>query len=232
MEPTINGLAKLTLLDFPGRTAATVFLAGCNFRCPFCHNAPLVTGLEGAQHISYAELEAFLKKRAGLLDGVAVTGGEPTLRPELPELLRLIRRYGYEVKLDTNGTRPDVLASLIDEGLIDYVAMDIKNSREKYPATVGCGSVDMEAIERSIGMLREGRVEHEFRTTVVSGLHTDADMEDIGRWLRGEERYFLQNFVDSGALIVPGTRGVSRDDMRRYLDIVRKYIPNAELRGM
>ena len=114
MEPTINGLAKLTLLDFPGRTAATVFLAGCNFRCPFCHNAPLVTGLEGAQHISYAELEAFLKKRAGLLDGVAVTGGEPTLRPELPELLRLIRRYGYEVKLDTNGTRPDVLASLID----------------------------------------------------------------------------------------------------------------------
>ena len=232
MEPTINGLAKLTLLDFPGRTAATVFLAGCNFRCPFCHNAPLVTGLEGAQHISYAELEAFLKKRAGLLDGVAVTGGEPTLRPELPELLRLIRRYGYEVKLDTNGTRPDVLASLIDEGLIDYVAMDLKNSREKYPATVGCEAVDMEAIERSVGMLREGRVEHEFRTTVVSGLHTDADMEDIGRWLRGEERYFLQNFVDSGALIVPGTKGVSRDDMRRYLDIVRKYIPTAELRGM
>ncbi len=232
MEPTINGLSKLTLLDFPGRTAATVFLSGCNFRCPFCHNAPLVTELEGAQHISYAELEAFLKKRAGLLDGVAVTGGEPTLRPELPDLLRLIRRYGYEIKLDTNGTRPDVLASLIDEGLVDYVAMDIKNSREKYPATVGCKTVDMAAIERSVGMLREVRVEHEFRTTVVSGLHTDADMEDIGRWLCGEKRYFLQNFVDSGALIVPGTKGVSHDDMRRYLDIVRKYIPSAELRGM
>lgn len=232
MEPTINGLAKLTLLDFPGRTAATVFLAGCNFRCPFCHNAPLVTQTDGVQHISYAELEAFLAKRAGLLDGIAVTGGEPTLRPELADLLRLIRRYGYATKLDTNGTYPDVLQALIDEGLVDYVAMDIKNSRSKYPQSVGCENVDMDAIERSVAILRSGVVGHEFRTTVVRGLHTEADMEDIGRWLEGERRYFLQNFVDSGALIVPGTCGVSREDMRALLAAVRRYIPDAQLRGM
>lgn len=232
MQHTINGLAKLTLLDFPGKTAATVFLAGCNLRCPFCHNAPLVTELEGAQHIGYDELEAFLKKRAGLLDGIAITGGEPTLRPELDELLSLIKRYGYATKLDTNGTDPVRLGRLIDDGLLDYVAMDIKNSPAKYALTAGLADIDMDAINESISLLRGGSVEHEFRTTVVCGLHTPDDMEQIGRWLSGETRYFLQNFVDSGALIVPGTKGVSPDEMRKYLEIVRRYIPTAELRGM
>lgn len=233
MEPTINGLARLTLLDFPGRTAATIFLAGCNLRCPFCHNAPLVTSGDGVQHISYAELEAFLRRRAGLLDGIAVTGGEPTLRPELPELMRLIRGYGYATKLDTNGTHPEVLRSLLEQGLVDYVAMDIKGSPARYSEAAGC-PVDLDAINQSLSLLREadGTVEHELRTTLVRGLHTEADMEDIGRWLEGETRYFLQSFVDSGALIKPGTEGLPPAEMRKYLEIIRRYIPTAQLRGI
>lgn len=233
MEQTINGLARLTLLDFPGRMAATIFLAGCNLRCPFCHNAPLVTPGDGVQHISYTELESFLRRRAGLLDGIAITGGEPTLRPELPELLRLIRSYGYQTKLDTNGTRPEVLRDLLDEGLVDYIAMDIKGSPARYSEAAGC-PVELDAVNASLALLRktQGSVEHELRTTLVRGLHTEADMEDIGRWLHGETNYFLQNFVNSGALIDPETEGLTPDEMQRYLELVRRYIPTAQLRGI
>ena len=232
MSITVNGLAKLTLLDYPGHTAATVFLAGCNMRCPFCHNAPLVTHVHCTEQISEDELRAFFAKRRGLLDGIAVTGGEPTLRPELPRLLSIIKEYGYDTKLDTNGTNPEMLDKLIQGGLVDYVAMDIKNSPSRYAETVGVPGFDMAPVLRSVELLREGRVDHEFRTTVVRGLHDEASMEDMGRWLKGESKYFLQNFVDSGALIDPDMQGVEREDMRRYLVIVRKYIPTAELRGL
>ena len=232
MSITVNGLAKLTLLDYPGKTAATVFLAGCNMRCPFCHNAPLVTHTHQAEQISEAELRAFFAKRQGLLDGVAVTGGEPTLRRELPQLLSIIKEYGYAAKLDTNGTNPVMLDKLIQDGLVDYVAMDIKNSPRRYAETVGVKDFDMTPVLESVKLLREGRVDHEFRTTVVRGLHDEESMEGIGRWLEGESRYFLQNFVDSGALIDPGMLGAEREDMHRYLEIVRKYIPTAELRGL
>lgn len=228
----INGLARLTLLDYPGKTAATVFLGGCNMRCPFCHNAPLVTGVDNSEIISEDELRAFLTKRSGLLDGIAITGGEPTLRPELDEFIRMIRSYGYSVKLDTNGTRPEVLRRLIDEGLVDYVAMDIKNSPDKYPETVGVPGFDITPVAESVRLLEESGVDHEFRTTVVAGLHTADSMKRIGEWLRNTEKYFLQNFVDSGALIVPGTVGVSREMMEQFLDIIRQYIPRAELRGL
>lgn len=232
MSITVNGLAKLTLLDYPGHTAATVFLAGCNMRCPFCHNAPLVTHVHCTEQISEEELRAFFAKRRGLLDGIAVTGGEPTLRPELPRLLSIIKEYGYDTKLDTNGTNPEMLDKLIGDGLVDYVAMDVKNSPSRYAETVGVPGFDMAPVLRSVELLREGRVDHEFRTTVVRGLHDEASMEDMGRWLKGESKYFLQNFVDSGALIDPDMQGVEREDMRRYLEIVRKYIPTAELRGL
>lgn len=232
MPIIVNGLARLTLLDYPGKTAATVFLAGCNMRCPFCHNAPLVTDVSRAETIGEEELRAFLSKRRGLLDGIAVTGGEPTLRRELGELLGIIKEYGYAVKLDTNGTAPEMLDKLIQGGLVDYVAMDIKNSPARYAETVGVPSFDMAPIFESVELLREGRVDHEFRTTVVSGLHDEASMEDIGRWLGGESRYFLQNFVDSGALICPDCRGVDKQTMQVFLNIVRKYIPSAELRGI
>ena len=229
---TVNGLAKLTLLDFPGKTAATVFLAGCNMRCPFCHNAPLVVDMAGAERISEAELRTFFAKRQGLLDGIAVTGGEPTMRVDLPELFRMIKEYGYAAKLDTNGTNPQMLDKLIGEGLVDYVAMDIKNSPDRYGETVGVENFDMTPVYDSVKLLRESGADHEFRTTVVAGLHDERSFEDIGRWLAGESKYFLQNFVDSGALLNPEMRGAAKEDMHRYLEIVRKYIPDAQLRGL
>lgn len=232
MSITVNGLAKLTLLDFPGKTAATIFLAGCNMRCPFCHNSPLVVDMAGAEQIDERELRAFFAKRQGLLDGIAVTGGEPTLRHDLGELLKLIKEYGYATKLDTNGTNPEMLDKLIAQGLVDYVAMDIKNSPERYAETVGVKNFDMTPIFDSVKILREGRVDHEFRTTVVNGLHDEKSMRGIGEWLTGESRYFLQNFVDSGALLVPGTQGVDRDTMRTYLEVIKEYIPTAQLRGV
>lgn len=228
---TVNGLRKLTLLDFPGRVACTLFLAGCNMRCPFCHNAPLVIDGSGVENIPEDELLAFLKKRSGVLDGVCITGGEPTLRRELPELLRSIKALGYAVKLDTNGTNPDILAALIDEGLVDYVAMDIKNSPEKYCLTAG-REVDMDAVRRSVAILMENKVKYEFRTTVVGGYHTADDFRAIGEWLRGAEAYFLQNFVDSGALLDPETRGADESEMKEYLEIMKQFVPAAELRGM
>ena len=227
----VNGLRKLTLLDFPGRVACTLFLAGCNMRCPFCHNAPLVIDGSGVENIPEDELLAFLKKRSGVLDGVCITGGEPTLRRELPELLRSIKALGYAVKLDTNGTNPHILASLIDEGLVDYVAMDIKNSPEKYSLTAG-RHVDMDAVRRSVSILMENKVKYEFRTTVVGGYHTADDFRAIGEWLRGAEAYFLQNFVDSGALLDPETRGADESEMKEYLEIMKQFVPAAELRGM
>ena len=228
---TVNGLRKLTLLDFPGRVACTLFLAGCNMRCPFCHNAPLVVDGSGVENIPEDELLAFLKKRSGVLDGVCITGGEPTLRRELPELIRSIKALGYAVKLDTNGTNPDILAALIDEELVDYVAMDIKNSPRKYSFTAG-RDVDMDAVRRSVAILMENKVKYEFRTTVVGGYHTADDFRDIGEWLRGAEAYFLQNFVDSGALLDPATRGADESEMKEYLEIMKQFIPAAELRGM
>lgn len=232
MSIKVNGLAKLTLLDFPGKTAATVFLAGCNMRCPFCHNSPLVVDMARTEQIDERELRAFLAKRQGLLDGIAVTGGEPTLRHDLGELLKMIKEYGYETKLDTNGTNPEMLDKLIGEGLVDYVAMDIKNSPERYSETVGVADFDMTPIFESVNILRKGRVEHEFRTTVVGGLHNEESIRGIGEWLRGDTKYFLQNFVDSGALLVPGTQGVDRDTMRAYLEVIKEYIPTAQLRGV
>ena len=174
----IHGLQKMTLLDFPGRVACTVFLGGCDFRCPFCHNFELVDGSSQAL-MEEDELFAFLKKRTGLLDGVAITGGEPCLRPDLPELLAKIKDLGYVVKLDTNGTHPALLRTIIDEGLVDYVAMDVKNSPEKYAATVGLERVDLAPVRESVELLKSGRVDYEFRTTVVDELHDVSDFEAV-----------------------------------------------------
>jgi pyruvate formate lyase activating enzyme len=232
IEMIINGLSKLTLLDFPGRVAATVFLAGCNLRCPYCHNAPLVLRTDETEQIDENEFFAFLKKRRGLIDGVCITGGEPTLRPDLPEFIRKIKDAGYAVKLDTNGTNPGMLASLIGSRMLDYVAMDIKNSLVKYPETVGIPGFVTETIKVSAALLMSSAVDYEFRTTVVKGLHEKEDFEEIGHWLAGAKRYYLQNFVDSGDLIVRGTEGHSPEKMAEFLEIIKKYIPGAELRGI
>lgn len=230
---SIQGLQKLTLLDFPGQVACTVFLGGCNFRCPFCHNASLVLEPGQETEITQEELLAFLKKRQGVLDGVCVTGGEPLLWPKLPELLQKIKALGYQIKLDTNGSRPELLRQLVQEGLVDYVAMDIKAGPQNYAHVAGVPGLDLTPIEQSVAFLKSGAVKHEFRTTVVSPLHTGRDFEEIGHWLQGEEHYFLQGFVDSGALMQnEGLAAYTKEEMEEFLELVQKNIPHAALRGI
>ncbi len=228
---TIEGLQKLTLLDYPGRTACTVFLAGCNFRCPFCHNFELVAK-PAAPLMTDDELLDYLQKRKGLLDGVAITGGEPLLRKELPELLRKIKTLGYAIKLDTNGSFPARLKALVEEGLIDYVAMDVKNTPARYGETVGFLKLDLAAIEQSIEYLLTDAVDYEFRTTVIEQFHSEEEIETIGQWIKGAKRWFLQRFkpselVPDGTLTAPSTQ-----KMEELLKIAQKYIPAAELRGV
>ncbi len=227
----IHGLQKMTLLDFPGKVACTVFLGGCDFRCPYCHNFELVDGSAPAI-MEEGELFAFLEKRRGLLDGVAITGGEPTLRSDLPVLMRRIKDMGYAVKLDTNGGHPDRLAAILDAGLADYVSMDIKNSPEKYARTVGLDAVDLAPIRESVRLLTAGEADYEFRTTVVDELHDAADFEAIGRWIAGAKRYFLQAFADRDSVPFAGLHAPSDEKMRQYADIARRYVPQTQLRGV
>lgn len=228
----IQGLQKLTLLDYPGKVACTLFTAGCNFRCPFCHNASLVTHIDRKNDIPEEEALAFLKKRQGLLDGVCITGGEPLLQPDIEVFIRKIRDLGYLIKLDTNGSNALLLKHLAEEGLLDYVAMDIKNAPDKYGVTIGIEEYDLENILQSVDFLLSGSIPYEFRTTVVREFHKREDFAAIGRWIRGAEKYYLQSFQDSGDLISPGLRGYTKEIMEQALAIVRKNVPNAELRGI
>ncbi len=226
----LRGLQKTGLLDFPGLLSCTVFTGGCNFRCPFCHNASLVGG--GGEELSEEELLAFLDKRKGLLDGVCVTGGEPCLHDDLPRLLRAIKERGYKVKLDTNGSRPEMLSRLLSEGLLDYVAMDIKNAPEKYPFTCGTKESAWDKVTESLALLRESGVTFELRTTLVKGHHTPADLVAIGKAVAPAPLYFLQNFEDSGDVLTDGLSGFSKEELGELLDAVLPYLPNAKLRGV
>ena len=227
----IHGLQKMTLLDFPGRVACTVFLGGCDFRCPFCHNYELACGTAPAV-MDDDELLAFLSKRQGLLDGVAITGGEPCLHAGLPDLLARIRELGFATKLDTNGYHPAMLARLIDEGLVDYVAMDIKNSPEKYARTCGVERIDMAPINESIRTLTETAPDYEFRTTVVAELHEASDFHAMCEMIAGARRYFLQSFTDRDTVPFEGFSAPSPDEIRAYADIARAYVPDTQVRGV
>ncbi len=224
----IQGFQKLTLLDFPGKVACTVFTGGCNFRCPFCHNGSLV--LEPTIY-SDATKDVFdyLSKRKGIVDGVCITGGEPLLQTDIESFMREVKDMGYALKLDTNGSFPSRLLKVIETGLIDYIAMDIKSSPEGYPLAVGT-DVDMTAICQSVEIIRQSGVEHEFRTTAVKGIHTTEDFDKIGQWLAGSKHYYIQRFVDSGNLI-KGGEAFSDDEMHGLLSIIKNYIPEAQLRG-
>lgn len=231
----IKGLQKLTLLDFPEKMACTVFTFGCNLRCPFCHNASLVLS-ERADDTLIPEEEffSFLQKRRGILEGVCITGGEPTLQPDLPAFIRKIRDMGFAVKLDTNGARPAVLKSLVAEELLDYVAMDVKNSLSAYPETVGLPAFDVAPVEESMDFLMAGHIPFEFRTTLVKGLHTPEGVAEMGRRLAGEEKFFLQTFEDSGDLIAGEGDTLSSftpAETQELLCILRQYVPNAQIRG-
>lgn len=221
----------MTLLDFPGRVACTVFLGGCDMRCPFCHNAELLDGTAPAV-MDDEELLAFLKKRQGLLDGVAFTGGEPLLQKNLPELAAKIRDLGYPVKLDTNGTHPDRLERMIREGLVQYVAMDIKNSPERYAETAGLPDLDLTQIQESVSLLMNGDTDYEFRTTVVAELHDDRSFEQIGRWIRGAKHYYLQKFTDRDTVPFEGLHAPTDEQMRKWAEKLRSDIPSVELRGV
>ena len=226
------GLQKLTLLDFPQKTACTIFCGGCNFRCPFCHNAPLVTELKSVQTYSVSDIISFLKARIGLLDGVCITGGEPLLYADIAEFIAQVKQMGFLVKLDTNGSFPERLAELIGAGLLDYVAMDIKNCKEKYSATIGVPTFDISPIEKSISILMQGNVEYEFRTTVVKEFHTPEDIAAIGNLIEGAPRYFLQHFVDSGNLIGQNLHPVSPSEMADMCNISASFVKNAQIRGL
>lgn len=228
----IQGLQKLTLLDYPGKVACTVFTAGCNFRCPFCHNASLVVDTSINPNIPEEEIFRFLTKRQGILDGVCISGGEPLIQDGIEAFIRRVKEMGYDVKLDTNGSFPDKLIRLVEEGLVDYVAMDIKNSQEHYGRTVGIEEYDISDIHRSVKYLMSGAVPYEFRTTVVQEYHQRSDFASIGRWIRGAERYYLQQFVDSGDLIRPGLHGYRKEIMEQALEVVKKDVPSAQLRGL
>lgn len=225
------GIQKLTLLDFPGKMACTVFTGGCDFRCPFCHNASLVRNFESCKRLTDEEFFDFLGKRKGVLQGVCITGGEPTLQPDLKDFIIRIKDMGYLVKLDTNGNHPHILKELVSDGLLDYVAMDIKNSPEKYGETAGVENFDISNIKESVEFLLQDNVDYEFRTTVVRELHSKEDIDNAAKWIKGAKRYFLQSFVDSGDLIGEGYSGYDKNEMENLLEIVKTYIDNAEIRG-
>ena len=237
----IHGLQKMTLLDFPGHVACTVFLGGCDLRCPYCHNYELAAGI-APPVMEEEELFAFLKKRKGLLDGVAITGGEPCLHADLPAFMARIKELGYPVKLDTNGTHPDMLAEVLRQGLADYVAMDVKNSPAKYAVTAGMAAelsapgapvLDFLArILRSIEILKASGIDYEFRTTVVEELHEAEDFDEIGKLIEGAERYYLQCFTDRDTVPFGGLSAPSKSKLEACARAVSGYVKTVQIRGV
>ena len=226
----ITGLQKPTRLDFPGKIACTVFTSGCNFRCPFCHNASLVNG-SNKENISEEEFFDFLDKRKGILEGVCITGGEPTLQKDLKDFIIKVKSMGFLVKLDTNGYKPELLSDLIDSNLLDYVAMDIKNSKEKYGLTVDIENFDLAPILKSIDILINSKIEYEFRTTVVKELHNESDIIKISEWIKNSKKYFLQGFIDSGDILNGSFNGYDENTMKNLLKLSQESIKHTELRG-
>lgn len=229
----LAGLQKLSLLDYPGVVACTVFTAGCNLRCPFCHNAGLVLPEQIDGELDTDEVLGFLQKRRGILDGVCVSGGEPLIHGELKDFLKSLRGMGYRIKLDTNGSFPEQLNRLLEEKLVDYVAMDIKNGPSHYVETTGIPGQSTERFAESKDLLITGTVDYEFRTTVVRGLHTEESLLEAAEWIKGAKAWYLQQFRDSGNLIHPeGLSAFSDEEMQRLLEAVRQTFPEAKLRGI
>lgn len=224
------GMDKLSLLDFEDRMSCVLFSKACNFRCPFCHNG--LTVLESDETIPWKEVMEYLKLRRPMLDAVVVSGGEPTLLPNLINKLKDIKSLGYEIKLDTNGTNPDLVKEYIDSHLIDYVAMDIKNSEEKYPLTAGVKHVDIDSVKKTIKLLKEAGIAYEFRTTLVKEYHqNDEDIKGIGKLIKGARIIYLQKFVDRESCIQKGLHEVDEETAKKYKDILLQYVDKVELRG-
>lgn len=228
----IQGFQKTTLLDYPGHVAATVFFGGCNFCCPFCHNGDLVLSPNQSAAFTLEEILAYLEKRKKILDGVCITGGEPTLQKDLVPFLERIHGLGLAVKLDTNGYRPDILKDLCRQGLVDYVAMDIKGAPDQYASICGLNQMDFSRIEASVSFLLEGTVDYEFRTTVTREFHKKEDFIAIGSWIAGAKAYYLQGYQDSPQVIRPGFTAYSAAELTEFKNLLLKYIPRVEIRGV
>ena len=224
------GLEKLSLVDFDGKMACTIFVEKCNFRCPFCHNKDLALA-SNTKEIPFSEIVNFLKKRINKLEGVCITGGEPTLLDTLEDRIRIIKEMGFLVKLDTNGYKPDVLKKLIDLKLIDYVAMDIKNSLEKYNLTTGCNNIDTSKIIESINILKTSGIDYEFRTTLVDEFHNKSDIFDIASLLKGAKKYYLQKYVSSEGCFNKNLHSIDKEIVEEYKEILKETIDHVELRG-
>ncbi|MBQ9765024.1 MAG: anaerobic ribonucleoside-triphosphate reductase activating protein [Lachnospiraceae bacterium] len=228
----IQGFNKTSLLDYPGHIAAVIFTPGCNYRCPFCHNTDLVlSGITDGEYEEEYVLDV-LKKRRSILEGVCITGGEPTLQSDLPDFISKIKELGYKIKLDSNGYRPEVLKSIVDTGLVDYIAMDIKNSPDKYALTCGITNFHIENIYKSIEILQTSNIEYEFRTTIVKELHTLEDILSAAAMIKGCRHYYLQSYIDSGNILEEGYSAYSAEELLAIKKAVSSVIPNVELRGV
>ena len=227
----VNGFLKTTLLDYPGHIASTVFLGKCNFRCPFCHNSMLVLEPQNAEQIDFETVLSHLNKRKNILEGVCITGGEPTLNPKLTDLIRAIKDVGLLVKLDTNGYRPDILEKLFNDNLIDHIAMDIKSSRNNYHIACGLNNIDIGIISKSINLIKEKSPSYEFRTTLVKGIHTDDDLLDIADWIGNVNLYFLQNYTDSENVMKRIFSAFSDEEMHHFKELIIDKVPNTKIRG-
>lgn len=228
----IHGFTKTTLLDYPSKTAATIFTGNCNLRCPFCHNHELVLTPEVFPKEDDDLILAFLKKRFGILKGVCITGGEPTLQPDLSQYIRKIKDIGYLVKLDTNGFNPNVLSSLIKDRLIDYCAVDIKAGHDNYAKAVGLSNVNLAPLEKTISILSKKEIDYEFRTTAVKGINTEEDFKDIAKWLPSDCKYFIQSYKETEGIGDQACSSFEKEELDHFLDIVKPHIPLCSLRGV
>ena len=226
------GIQKLSLLDYPTKMATTLFTGGCNFKCPFCHNRDLVFLDENENEIPLDDIFSFLNERKNILDGVCISGGEPLLQKGLKDFIIQVKKLGLSIKVDTNGSQYEKLKELIDEGLSDYVAMDIKNSKDKYAMTIDVNGFDLSAVEKSVELLKESKVDYEFRTTIVKEFHTLDDMQKIGKWLKGAKRYFLQSYVDSENVIKKGLHAHDKATLEQFRELLTNYIEHVDLRGI
>ena len=228
----IYGYQKTTLLDYPGHVAATIFTGGCNFRCPFCHNSDLIAKPDSNLLISEEEIFSFLKKRKNVLSGICITGGEPTLQPDLQDFIVKVRNLGYKIKLDTNGYRPDIITSLLEQNLLDYIAMDVKTGFSNYAKVCGLPTLDIRKIQDSITLIENSNIAYEFRTTVVRELHNEQDFYEISKMLSPNSSYYIQSFKDSGNILTPGLTSCDNQTLNHYLSIIKQKIPNSSLRGI
>ena len=226
----VFGFEKLSMVDFPGHLCCTVFTGGCNFKCPFCQNSDLVK-MQNLREINQDEIFSYLSKRKGVIDSVCVSGGEPTIYPDLEQFIVKIKSLGFLVKLDTNGTNYEMLKRLIENNLVDYVAMDIKNSLSAYGETAGTNFVDLENIKKSVELLKRNLVDYEFRTTLVKQFHSTSTITEMANWLDGAKRIFLQHFVDNGTCLQKGLNEVEKQDAEKFLDILKNHVNYVELRG-